>query len=163
KFTERLPLADIAAASGVSQRTLTRLFARATGLTPLRYQQQLRTERAEHLIGHGATVQAAARAAGFEDARRLRRLRARPGPLPGTATVIRSGAPWHRGPGTVPAMARGDRSGPPMPTTTLGPGGPAVSRIGLGLAALGRPAYINSGRQDDLPDRSVAGLRARSF
>ena len=50
-----------------------------------------------------------------------------------------------------------------MPTTTLGPGGPAVSRIGLGLAALGRPAYINSGRQDDLPDRSVAGLRARSF
>ena len=50
-----------------------------------------------------------------------------------------------------------------MPTTTLGPGGPTVSRIGLGLAALGRPAYINSGRQDDLPDRSVAGLRARSF
>jgi len=50
-----------------------------------------------------------------------------------------------------------------MPATTLGPGGPAVSRIGLGLAALGRPAYINSGRQDDLPDRSVAGLRARSF
>ena len=50
-----------------------------------------------------------------------------------------------------------------MPTTTLGPGGPAVSRIGLGLAALGRPAYINSGRADDLPDRSVCGLRARSF
>jgi aryl-alcohol dehydrogenase-like predicted oxidoreductase len=38
-----------------------------------------------------------------------------------------------------------------------------VSRIGLGLAALGRPAYINAGRQDDLPDRSVAGLRARTF
>jgi aryl-alcohol dehydrogenase-like predicted oxidoreductase len=50
-----------------------------------------------------------------------------------------------------------------MPVTTLGPGGPVVSRIGLGLAALGRPAYINSGRQDDLPDRSVGGLRARSF
>jgi transcriptional regulator GlxA family with amidase domain len=79
KFTERLPLADLAAASGVSQRTLTRLFGRATGLTPLRYQQLLREERAEHLIGHGATVQAAARAAGFEDARMLRRLRARTG------------------------------------------------------------------------------------
>ena len=78
RFTERLPLADLAAASGVSQRTLTRLFAEATGMTPLRYQQQLRTERAEHLIGHGATVQAAARAAGFQDARMLRRLRARP-------------------------------------------------------------------------------------
>jgi aryl-alcohol dehydrogenase-like predicted oxidoreductase len=50
-----------------------------------------------------------------------------------------------------------------MPTTTLGPGGPVVSRIGLGLAALGRPAYITVGRPGDLPDRSVAGLRAQSF
>jgi aryl-alcohol dehydrogenase-like predicted oxidoreductase len=50
-----------------------------------------------------------------------------------------------------------------MPTTTLGPGGPAVSRIGLGLAALGRPAYITVGRPGDLPDRSVAGMRAQSF
>jgi aryl-alcohol dehydrogenase-like predicted oxidoreductase len=49
-----------------------------------------------------------------------------------------------------------------MPTTTLAPGGPVVSRIGLGLAALGRPAYITSGRDSDLPDRSVAGLRART-
>jgi len=49
-----------------------------------------------------------------------------------------------------------------MPLTGLGPGGPVVSRIGLGLAALGRPAYITSGRPDDLPDRSVAGLRART-
>jgi aryl-alcohol dehydrogenase-like predicted oxidoreductase len=38
-----------------------------------------------------------------------------------------------------------------------------VTRIGLGLAALGRPAYITGGRPDDLPDRSVAGLRARTF
>lgn len=76
RFTERLPLADLAAASGVSQRTLTRQFAAVTGLTPLRYQQLLRTERAEHLIGHGATVEAAARAVGFENARMLRRLRA---------------------------------------------------------------------------------------
>ena len=49
-----------------------------TGMTPLRYKQILRAERAEHLIGHGATVQAAAQAAGFADARMLRRLRARP-------------------------------------------------------------------------------------
>lgn len=49
-----------------------------------------------------------------------------------------------------------------MPLTRLGPAGPQVSRIGLGLAALGRPAYITSGRTDDLPDRSVAGLRART-
>jgi aryl-alcohol dehydrogenase-like predicted oxidoreductase len=50
-----------------------------------------------------------------------------------------------------------------MPRTTLGPGGPEVSRIGLGLAALGRPAYITSGRDADLPDRSVGGLRAQTF
>jgi len=49
-----------------------------------------------------------------------------------------------------------------MPMTSLGHGRPAVSRIGLGLAALGRPAYITGGRDDDLPDRSVAGLRART-
>jgi hypothetical protein len=35
--------------------------------------------RAEHLIGHGATVQAAARAIIFDDARMLRRLRTRVG------------------------------------------------------------------------------------
>jgi transcriptional regulator GlxA family with amidase domain len=46
-------------------------------VTPLRYQQLLRLERAEHLIGHGATVEAAARTVGFTDARMLRRLRAR--------------------------------------------------------------------------------------
>jgi transcriptional regulator GlxA family with amidase domain len=78
RFTEPLPLAGLAAASGVSERTLTRLFGQATGMTPLRYQQVLRIERAEHLIGHGATMEAAARAAGFQDARMLRRLRARP-------------------------------------------------------------------------------------
>ncbi|OLB66861.1 MAG: AraC family transcriptional regulator [Actinobacteria bacterium 13_2_20CM_2_72_6] len=77
RFTDRLPLADLAAACGVSQRTLTRLFERNTGTTPLRYQQTLRLERAEHLIGQGATVDAAAHATGFADARMLRRLRAR--------------------------------------------------------------------------------------
>jgi aryl-alcohol dehydrogenase-like predicted oxidoreductase len=60
-------------------------------------------------------------------------------------------------------MVGDDRGRIRMPMATLGPGGPAVSRIGLGLAALGRPAYITSGRAEDLPDRSVAGMRARTF
>lgn len=77
QFTEPLPLGELAAGVGVTERTLTRLFGDATGLTPLRYQQLLRAERAEHLIGHGATVDAAARAVGFADARMLRRLRSR--------------------------------------------------------------------------------------
>ena len=76
-FTAALPLATLAADAGVSERTLTRLFEAATGRTPLRYQQVLRVERAEYLIGHGATVESAARAVGFGDARMLRRLRAR--------------------------------------------------------------------------------------
>lgn len=77
RFTEPLPLAELAAAAGVSERTLTRRFADATGLTPLRYQQVLRVEHAERLIGQGATVESAARTVGFQDARMLRRLRSR--------------------------------------------------------------------------------------
>jgi aryl-alcohol dehydrogenase-like predicted oxidoreductase len=45
----------------------------------------------------------------------------------------------------------------------LGRTGITVSRIGLGLAAVGRPAYITLGRAADLgPDRGVETLRARS-
>jgi transcriptional regulator GlxA family with amidase domain len=76
-FTTPLPLPALAAEAGVSERTLTRLFAAAIGRTPLQYQQVLRRERAEYLIGHGTTVEAAARAVGFADARMLRKLRAR--------------------------------------------------------------------------------------
>jgi transcriptional regulator GlxA family with amidase domain len=77
RFAQSLTLGELASAGGVSERTLTRAFGRATGLTPLRYQQLLRVERAEHLIGTGATVEAAARDVGFADARMLRRLRNR--------------------------------------------------------------------------------------
>ncbi len=77
RFTTPLPLPSLSAECGVSERTLTRLFVRTTGLTPLRYQQTLRAERAEHLIGQGATLESAAAAVGFADARMLRRLRSR--------------------------------------------------------------------------------------
>ncbi len=40
---------------------------------------------------------------------------------------------------------------------------PPACRLGLGLAAVGRPGYINLGRDRDLPaDRTVEALRARS-
>jgi transcriptional regulator GlxA family with amidase domain len=77
RLADRLSLAELAVAAGCSERTVTRLFGKATGMTPLRYQQALRVERAEHLIGQGATVETAARNVGFEDARMLRRLRSR--------------------------------------------------------------------------------------
>ena len=79
RFREALPLAELAAEAGVSVRTLTRTFVAEVGLTPLRYQQLLRVEAAEHLIGHGATVEAAAHGVGFSDPRMLRRLRIRAG------------------------------------------------------------------------------------
>jgi aryl-alcohol dehydrogenase-like predicted oxidoreductase len=50
-----------------------------------------------------------------------------------------------------------------MEERTLGATGLLVSRIGLGLAAVGRPAYINLGRDMDLgADRPVEALRRRS-
>lgn len=77
RFTDALPLSELAAAVGVSERTLTRSFTQATELTPLRYQQILRLERADHLLGRGATAESAARAVGLADARMLRRIRTR--------------------------------------------------------------------------------------
>lgn len=81
EFDRALPLLRLADACGVSERTLTRAFVDTIGLTPLRYQQQLRCERAEELVAQGATLESAARQVGFDDARMLRRLRAasRPG------------------------------------------------------------------------------------
>ncbi|MEV5506175.1 GlxA family transcriptional regulator [Streptomyces orinoci] len=84
RYTSTLPLGRLAAAVGLSERTLTRRFTAATGLTPLRYQQELRIEHAEHLISQGSTVEAAARSVGFQDARMLRRLRGRPQRVPST-------------------------------------------------------------------------------
>ena len=78
RYAEPLPLADLAAAGGVSERTLTRLFTRATtGLTPLRYQQTAAggTRRAPDRPRHdGGGRRARGR---LQDARMLRRLRAR--------------------------------------------------------------------------------------
>jgi aryl-alcohol dehydrogenase-like predicted oxidoreductase len=51
----------------------------------------------------------------------------------------------------------------PLPTTELGRSGLTVSRIGLGLAALGRPGYINLGHGDDLDrDYDVAAMEAHA-
>lgn len=50
-----------------------------------------------------------------------------------------------------------------MRIQSLGKSGLPVSEIGLGLAAIGRPGYINLGREQDLgSDRSVEALRQRA-
>lgn len=55
------------------------------------------------------------------------------------------------------------RPSPPRPPSRpLGRSGLPVTRIGLGLAALGRPGYLNVGHATDLgDDRSVEGLARR--
>lgn len=50
-----------------------------------------------------------------------------------------------------------------METRPLGRGGPPVTRFGLGMAALGRPAYITLGHAEDLPQgRSVEAVEAHA-
>ena len=50
-----------------------------------------------------------------------------------------------------------------METRTLGSAAITVTRIGLGLAAIGRPGYINLGRDADLGvERSVETMRSRA-
>ncbi len=50
-----------------------------------------------------------------------------------------------------------------MEMVRLGATGLSVSRIGLGLAALGRPGYVNLGHADDLArDYDVEAMRARA-
>ena len=50
-----------------------------------------------------------------------------------------------------------------MPFTALATATTPTAHIGLGLAAVGRPGYINLGRRTDLPgERSVAMLRERA-
>ena len=83
---------------------------------------------------------------------------------PGTIPGPRQDGPRGSGGGQRPRRERhwsavedpGARSG------TLGRTGLVVSAIGLGLAALGRPAYITLGRDEDLgADRAVATMERR--
>ncbi|GII56889.1 oxidoreductase [Planotetraspora thailandica] len=51
-----------------------------------------------------------------------------------------------------------------LPERPLGRTNLAVTPLGLGLAAVGRPAYINLGRDEDLgDDRGIEAMRARSW
>jgi AraC-like DNA-binding protein len=65
-FDSAITLADIAAAAGVPERTLTDAFRRFAGVSPMRYLRDLRLDRARAALldGH-VSVTAAAMAAGF--------------------------------------------------------------------------------------------------
>ena len=68
-------LADLARIAGTSERTLTRAFRRATGISVHEYRARLRLERARALLRNPTmTLDAVAAACGFADARQLRRV-----------------------------------------------------------------------------------------
>ena len=74
-LTESLSVAQIAAAARMSERTLSRAFREATGLTLIDYQQQLRLELAATLLRDPElSVDEIANKTGFADVRHFRRL-----------------------------------------------------------------------------------------
>lgn len=68
-------LGELAALAGMSERNLTRVFKRATGISIHDFREQLRIERARDLMRNPTmTLDAVAAACGFADARQLRRV-----------------------------------------------------------------------------------------
>lgn len=68
-------LAGLARLAAMSERSLTRAFRRATGISIHTYRERLRLERARDLLRNPLlTVEAIAEACGYADARQLRRL-----------------------------------------------------------------------------------------
>ena len=66
-------MADAAKAAGVSERTLQRCVQRATGTPPVRFVQDLRIERARHLLRTtDMSVEAISRKVGYERSQTLR-------------------------------------------------------------------------------------------
>jgi transcriptional regulator GlxA family with amidase domain len=68
-------LSELARMAGMSERTLTRAFRRATGISVHAYRERLRLERARDLMRNPTmTMDAIASACGYADARQLRRI-----------------------------------------------------------------------------------------
>jgi transcriptional regulator GlxA family with amidase domain len=69
----RLDLAMLAGRAGESERTFCRRFTAQTSVTPARFVETLRLQAARHRLEGGASVKAAARAAGFASPEHLSR------------------------------------------------------------------------------------------
>lgn len=66
-FDRHVSLDDLCKAAGMSRSTLLRAFTRSKGITPYRYLETLRINRAKELLAAGATPLEAAAATGFTD------------------------------------------------------------------------------------------------
>lgn len=74
-LAEPLSTADAAEAIGVSERTLQRAVQRTLGTSPIRFVQDLRVERACHLLRTtDMSVEAISRKVGYENSHTLRAL-----------------------------------------------------------------------------------------
>jgi len=66
-FAERLSLAQICQAAGLSKSALLRAFTKAKGITPYRYLETVRVNQAKNLLRQGASPLQAAMDCGFAD------------------------------------------------------------------------------------------------
>lgn len=66
-FDEHISLDDLCGVAAMSKSTLLRAFTREKGITPYRYLETLRINRAKELLAAGATPVEAAAATGFTD------------------------------------------------------------------------------------------------
>ena len=66
-FDEHITLDDLCGVAAMSKSTLLRAFTREKGITPYRYLETLRINRAKELLAAGATPVEAAAATGFTD------------------------------------------------------------------------------------------------
>lgn len=73
-LTARITLEDLCRHTGVSKSTLLRAFARERGITPYRYLESARVERAKLLLRSGSSPARAALATGFTDQSHLTNL-----------------------------------------------------------------------------------------
>ncbi|OYW91035.1 MAG: hypothetical protein B7Z13_13530 [Caulobacterales bacterium 32-67-6] len=73
RLDARLSVEDLAEACAMSPRNFARAFVREVGMTPAKAVEHLRVEAARRRLEAGASVEEAARAAGFGDVERLRR------------------------------------------------------------------------------------------
>ena len=81
----RLPLAELAAEAGLSERQLQRAFARITGVTPRQYREACRLQRVKSRLKSGASITMAMYDTGFSSTSRLyERAPAQLGMTPGT-------------------------------------------------------------------------------
>lgn len=67
RYAERISLEQLCRCTGLSRSALLRAFAGARGVTPYRYLESVRIERAKELLAQGVSLPDAALRAGFSD------------------------------------------------------------------------------------------------